>query len=205
MGETLNIQKNSSTESVGIDLSKIMEQVRLKNEQLDREYASIPLINPDLLKLALQIPEKEQSRTLELISKIVESVTGEKDPGGFTNGQLFDLFVKLPSETMIYHGGDLSYVGSHWTFDIDTALNFVYSGYSGEIRKRPTLRVIKVSDLMTAMIKMAEAEGKNIFRIFIDLIGQGTTWKNQEINIKKLNELINKGYLPSISCYKISQ
>jgi hypothetical protein len=165
---------------------------------LGSEYQTVPVLPKELYDLEHVVTNGEETVTLGIVKSYLDPSFCNDITYTKPLGPLY-LLQRLPGDTKIFHGGDLKYIGRHWTFDIDTAINFMNSGYDGEHRDHPTLRIIRAGDLLEKIMEACEKKQTGLPFSASDIVGSGTTWKNLEISLKKLQ---TNNCEPKIEIYK---
>jgi hypothetical protein len=166
---------------------------------LNIEYESLPEFPRDLMQSELVPDNGEVTKTLGLVRKYVQPY--ERDGRiNLSEQEEFYLLQVLPPDTSIFHGCDLAYTGKHWSFNLNTALNFVKSDYNGRVRKHPVLRRMNVGDVLKILQDVNQITNRGLFAESMRNVGPGTTWENLEIDIPRLTKL---GFTPRIETYRL--
>lgn len=170
------------------------------SETIDDEYSKLEIYPLEKAGLKPTQHEGEWTSALDQMVPLVQKYLG-KNAGDILYPQaILYVMEQLPPDTEIYHGGDLSFVGNFWSYDLHTALSFCATGPQGEIHHHPTIRVIKVGDLLEFIKNKSKKNNDSLIWTFTHNVGGGNSWRDLEMNFT--NFLGQNFELPPIKCYK---
>lgn len=173
-----------------------------REDELQSRYDSLEVFPENTLETEQTETKGQLTRTLGVVRDVFEALyptppgqprVNSPLPTPDQREVLFAELAKTHPDLQLYHGGDLDYIGGHWSFSISEALTYTKRGSGGQGRNYPTLRTIQVGDLMAAVSQYSQFRGKTSTR---EIIGGGNNFGKYEINWRRLAE---SGYMPTSS------